>query len=313
MKSNAAKIISGILATISIVVIARIIVPAIWFWIGFEVVATLLVTIGCGGEWYLHHHPAGRKKVEKQEHHKIESRFIAAVAVGVFMELVFLGHAIPEAIKLENEVASANERAYTNELQVLSLRTNLAGLNKATLELAHQYDLSTNALAEAESRLVQAHSEAAELEYKLKPRTVTQAQHDEFVRFLISSNFLPSDTNTWILCSNPNDETQNFIKQVRKMLDDAGYGGRADMPFNNGLGSGTSGNGIFNCWGFSAELPVGHIVGILVPNELPASGYSSQILILRDAFRDVGFSPVFVRVPQNSFATNSVGIFIPTK
>ena len=160
-KNNTAKIISGILATISIVVIARIVFPAIWFWIGFEVSAALLVAIGYAGEWYLHHHPAGRKKVEKEEHHKLESRFIAAVVIGVFMEFLALGHAIPEAVRLEKNVASANERASTNELQVLELKTNLAELNKATLELAHQYDLSTNALVEAYARLAEASNTVA--------------------------------------------------------------------------------------------------------------------------------------------------------
>jgi hypothetical protein len=66
---------------------------------------------GCAGEWYLHHHPAGRKKVEREEHYKLESRFIAAVVIGVFMEFLALGHAIPAAMKLEASVASANERA----------------------------------------------------------------------------------------------------------------------------------------------------------------------------------------------------------
>jgi len=61
-KSNAAKIISGILATILIAVGARLVFPLIWFWIGFEIVSALLVAIGCAGEWYLHHHPAGRAK-----------------------------------------------------------------------------------------------------------------------------------------------------------------------------------------------------------------------------------------------------------
>ena len=104
IKINTAKIISGILATILSAVIVRIIVPAIWFWIGFEIVAALLVAIGCAGEWYLHNHPAGRKKVEKEEHHRLESKFILAVVIGVFMEFCALGHVIPASISLENDL-----------------------------------------------------------------------------------------------------------------------------------------------------------------------------------------------------------------
>jgi hypothetical protein len=68
------------------------------------------------------------------------------VAFGVIMELFALGHSIREGRKLEQAVALSQERVSTNELEVASLR-------KATIELAHQYDLSTNALAEANARL----------------------------------------------------------------------------------------------------------------------------------------------------------------
>lgn len=40
------------------------------------------------------------------------------------------------------------------DAKVEESKTNLASLNKATIELAHQYDLSTNALAEANARIV---------------------------------------------------------------------------------------------------------------------------------------------------------------
>jgi hypothetical protein len=117
-----------------------------WFWVSLEIIAALLVAVGCSGEWWLHHHPAGRKRKEKDEHHKLESRFIAMVALGVIIELFALGHSIKEGKKLEDKVSLANERAENTE-------SNLAVLSKATLELAHQYDLSTNALAEANARL----------------------------------------------------------------------------------------------------------------------------------------------------------------
>jgi hypothetical protein len=73
--------------------------------------------------------------------------------IGIIGEIGCLFFSIYGTASAENKAGQANERAITNELQVLDLKTNLAQLNKATLELAHQYDLSTNALAEAKARL----------------------------------------------------------------------------------------------------------------------------------------------------------------
>jgi hypothetical protein len=147
------KIISRIVAAILIAVILYALLPSVWFWIGFEVIAALLVATGCGGEWYLHHHPAGRKKVEKEEHHKLESRFIAAVVIGVFMEFFSLAHAIPETVKLEKDVASANEAAS-----------------------------QANALA-AQSEL--------KLKQLTTDRTITDQQQNEIVAFLKGEPHLP--------------------------------------------------------------------------------------------------------------------------
>jgi hypothetical protein len=146
MNSKTPKIISGIVATMSLIALDFVLLPSFWFWVSLEFSAAVLVAYGCVGEWYLHHHPAGRKKVEKEAHHKQESRYILSVALGVTMELFLLGHSIREGIKLEDKVSEANKRTAKAELAI-------AALNKSTIELAHQYDLSTNALAEANSRL----------------------------------------------------------------------------------------------------------------------------------------------------------------
>jgi len=125
-KKSAAKIISRTLATISVFVIGWVVIPSFWFWVVFEVLALLLVILGCGGEWYLHVHPAGRKKREQDAHHKLESRFIAAVAVGVLMELFALAHTISEGIKLEKKVTLANTRLEELRRQNLELEVALA-------------------------------------------------------------------------------------------------------------------------------------------------------------------------------------------
>src|ERR1044071_8746731 len=101
MSSNVSKIISWFAATSFLMAIAFMVLASFWFWVFFEIIAVSLVAIGCTGEWYLHHHPAGRKKQEKDDHHKLESHFIGAVAFGVTMELFGLGHSIREGLKLE--------------------------------------------------------------------------------------------------------------------------------------------------------------------------------------------------------------------
>jgi hypothetical protein len=152
-KSNIPKIISGIVATTILILLLRLLLPSFWFWVAFEIFAALLVASGCCGEWWLHHHPAGRRKKEQDEHHKIESKFIAMVSLGVIMELFALGNSIREGAKLEGEVSDAKERASSNEVQVAELNSNNLVLSSNVLELAHLYDQSTNALAEAQARL----------------------------------------------------------------------------------------------------------------------------------------------------------------
>jgi hypothetical protein len=120
------KIISRILATISFLGIAWYFSPSFWYWTGFEFIAAILVVTGCAGEWYLHMHPAGRKKREKDEHHKTEGRFIALVVVGVFMELFALGHTIKEGVTLEKDVAIARSNN-------LVLQSNLVWFKSAAM------------------------------------------------------------------------------------------------------------------------------------------------------------------------------------
>lgn len=144
MKSKTPKIISDIIATISCISLAFIFFTSFWFWISFEFLAATLVTFGCGGEWWLHHHPSGRKKKEKDLHHALESKFIEMVVIGLIMELVSLGHSVHEGVKLENKVSEANERVSTNELALAVLNSNNLVLKKLVLE-------SSNRLVETES------------------------------------------------------------------------------------------------------------------------------------------------------------------
>lgn len=244
-KSNTAKIISGILATISIAVIARIVLPAVWFWIGFEVFAALLVAVGCGGEWYLHHHPAGRKKVEKEEHHKLESRFIAAVAVGVFMEFFSLGHAIPEAIKLEKEAADAQVQVKQLGVQIIDTSNIVA---QADLRIALANTQASNAVQEAADANARAkkfdadraivekeaeeirqtnfvlQTELLQLEAKTGPRTITP---DERTALLSNLKKCPKG-KVFVEASILDAEATQYAVQIENVLTNSGF--EVDRP-----------------------------------------------------------------------------------
>jgi hypothetical protein len=109
IKSKIPKMICGILATISIVVIGFILLPSFWFWVCWEIAAAGLVAVGCGGEWYMFLNPA--KDGHETPHRRRELQFITAVAIGVIMEFFALGHAIPEAMRLEKEAADARRES----------------------------------------------------------------------------------------------------------------------------------------------------------------------------------------------------------
>jgi hypothetical protein len=137
-KSKTPKIISGIIATISLIVALFVFLSPFWFWVSFEIIAAVLVAVGCFGEWWLHHHPAGLERRAKDIHHSLESKIIGMVAIGVFMELFALGHSIREGVKLENKLAEANERASTNELKVAELMHENLELKKGLAQTFHK-------------------------------------------------------------------------------------------------------------------------------------------------------------------------------
>jgi hypothetical protein len=94
--------------TISIVVIGYLILPTLWFWIAWEVVAALLVAVGCFGEWHLFKREAAPNG--EQSHRAWELRFILMVAIGVTMELGALPKTIVEALRLQKQIAELEEK-----------------------------------------------------------------------------------------------------------------------------------------------------------------------------------------------------------
>jgi hypothetical protein len=100
------------------------------------------------------------------------------------------------------------------------LQTNVASLNSAVIQLAHQYDLSTNALFEANARLAEAQSEAIELQKFKQDRTITPEQQMKFVSSLKGMQKKP----IWVVAGSLAGENGRFAKRIRALLDAAGYG-----------------------------------------------------------------------------------------
>jgi hypothetical protein len=121
-------LIFTVVATISITVFGRLVLSPFWFWVYWEVFASALVAIGCGGEWYLFINPA--KEGHEAQHRRKEFQFITAVAIGVFMEFLALGHAIPEALRLEKQVEGLRKENFILEAKLEQLQRGKLPVNR---------------------------------------------------------------------------------------------------------------------------------------------------------------------------------------
>jgi hypothetical protein len=132
------------------------------FWGSIEVVGAGLVAYGCINEFRLlasksgldHHRGEPKQTIVRRlcrpfvewavlkgvrlntlghpispskEHH-LERRYANAVAIGVSIELVALFVSLPEIAQIRKDAALANDRAKSNELQVVIAQSNLAAL-----------------------------------------------------------------------------------------------------------------------------------------------------------------------------------------
>lgn len=134
-----------IIATISIAAIGYVSLSAFWFWICWVFVGAGLVATGCFGELYLFANPA--EKGHESHHRWRELQFIAAVSIGVTMDFIGLFHDIPEAIRLEKDVATAYERASTNALQVEGLKLEASNAQLETARLERQIKETSSEVA----------------------------------------------------------------------------------------------------------------------------------------------------------------------
>ena len=162
----------GILTTILIVVVGRLVLRPIWFWVSWEILAAGLVALGCAGEWYLFKNPA--KRGQAPEHRRRELQFITAVAVGVCMEFFALAHAIPEAIRLEKQVEDI--RADNSKLFTIG--------EKAKESVAQAVEAAETAKAErekAETGRLELEKQVLALVSKTQTRTINKKTKDALV------------------------------------------------------------------------------------------------------------------------------------
>jgi hypothetical protein len=111
------------------------------------------VLVGVSGEVYFDW------KEEKGKNAKWKRFFMALLVVSLTYELIEASENDKEAANAIKLAGQADEHAAETESNNLVLSTNFEALSVAVIRLAHQYDLSTNALAEAEARLAQAQYE----------------------------------------------------------------------------------------------------------------------------------------------------------
>ena len=124
-------------------------------WETIEFVSIIIVGIGCWGEVWAEHHKFSEDLnniLPSDRTNKKWIRFFWLMVVwGLALELVAFGFAF----------ISSNREIEGLHKDNLGLKSNVADLEKSVFALAHQYDMSTNALAEANMRILSVSNAAA--------------------------------------------------------------------------------------------------------------------------------------------------------
>jgi len=174
------KMISGIIATISIIVIGAFAFSSFWFWTSLEIIAGLMVAVGCWGEWNLFKNPA--QGGHESAHRRKELQYILAVAIGVTIEFCALLHSIPEAIRLEQNVVDIGTTnawlVATNvglEIQLNETKTELANAERLLNESVDNFKMSFSPMYfPDESSFVHILQVLSGLESRLYPKEAAQ-------------------------------------------------------------------------------------------------------------------------------------------
>jgi hypothetical protein len=104
------------------------------------------------------------------------------------------------------------------ELLAHSATSHISGV--ITGQLNEEAGKARKAAGEAIERAEELRKKNLELEAKMQPRIITQEQREKFIELLKNAPKGPIR----IQYGSANNETWNFIFQLRGMLDDAGYG-----------------------------------------------------------------------------------------
>ncbi len=107
------------------------------------------------------------------------------------------------SVKINDRITQLKEGAYEQRL---------SSSDKKVIDTQQQ-------LTDTQKQLEETSRRAKELEKKQRPRNITSKQKEDFIKFLEYSQKNPIG----IICQTHDNETDNYIHQVRSLLDDAGY------------------------------------------------------------------------------------------
>jgi hypothetical protein len=205
-KSHISKMSSTMKAACAItpiILIAAVgfIFPRVWFWISWEIFGSVLVAVGCIGEWVLLYTKEGA------EHNRRERKFAIVVAIGVTMDAIGLGHAIPEAIRIEGNVTTATEQAEKAHREAESNAVVAAQANER----------AGNAEKEAQKFRLK----ADELEKQIQPREINPSQAQSILNRL--QKLKTKKCRIIVSYNQPDVETSLFAFRLRELITGCGF------------------------------------------------------------------------------------------
>lgn len=221
-KSRRNRIISGTIIAILLIVTGALLLPSFWFWVCWEILAALLVARGCIAEWYLFRFPAASGM--KTQHRASELKAIAAVAIGVTMEVFGVSHSIREGIKMEAKIS---------DVELTNARTSLRieELRRANNELDKE-------AANAKGRAAELELATAEINRQAASRALTPDQDRTLVKELVKT---PSNSVTVITAvgdpesSDFADDFEAALVRARWSISRTEWNSMKIRPFRNSL------------------------------------------------------------------------------
>lgn len=171
-----------------------------------DMAATAFVVVGVAGEIWafimkLPFNPTNFPFLESKKK-SVEKWSLIILGIGVFLELTALPKNLSDVSNANRIAGEANERASTNELQVEGLKSNNFALEKEVIELRN-------------------------------PNMITAEQREKFIEILCEPHNTSKIPIIVILGGNDR-QAEKFAFQVRKILDEAGYGfvpSKYQLPF----------------------------------------------------------------------------------